>query len=87
MLPLARSRAFGPQFVEAMAWASTGGAFIGLSQHGAHPTAILYLAAPLACSLVIRRSGLSTTWLAIVCTGIVLAGIVSVALLGALVRW
>jgi hypothetical protein len=74
-----------PQLIELMTWASAGGAVIGLNQRGENPTAFLYLAAPVLCSLVTRRSGLSTRVMAALCLGIVVVGIVAVAWVGAIV--
>jgi hypothetical protein len=75
----------GPRLVEAMSWATAGGAVLGLSQRGEQPTAILYLIAPAACSLITRRTTWPTWVMAIVCLAIVLGWIVVVAVLGAVV--
>lgn len=84
--PIIRSASLGPTLVEGMAWATGGGAVIGLSQRGLNPIAVAYLLAPAACSLIVRRSGLSTAWLALACAGVLVTGIVVVAMLGAVLR-
>ena len=76
----------GARIIEALSWASAGGAIIGLSRHGENPLAILYIAAPAACSVVTRRTSLPTWLMGLVCLVIVIAGIVTVALIGTLAR-
>ena len=76
----------GPRLVEAMSWATTGGAILGLSQRGEHPTAILYVLAPAVCSLITRRTTWPTWVMGIACLAIVVGWIVFVAVLGTFVR-
>lgn len=76
----------GPRLIEALAWASVGGAFIGLFQHGENPSAVLYLAAPVACSVVTRRASFPTWLLGLVCLAIVVGGIFTVAMIGAIAK-
>jgi len=84
--PITRSGPVGPRLIEGVAWATGGGAVIGLSQHGANPVAVAYLVAPAACSLLVRRSGRSTRWLALACGAILVAGMVGTALLGGVLQ-
>jgi len=84
-IPDAKRRT-GPRLVEFVAWASAGGAVLGLSQRGANPTAFVYLAAPILCSVVTRQSSLSTRVMALLCLGIVIGSIVLVAVLGVILR-
>jgi hypothetical protein len=84
--PITRSGPLGPRLIEGAAWATGGGAVIGLSQHGANPFAVAYLIAPAVCSLLVRRSGLSTRWLAIACGAILVAGMLGTAVLGVVLR-
>jgi hypothetical protein len=76
----------GPRLIEFMAWASAGGGVIGLSQHGDNPAAILFVAAPIACSWVTRRTKLPTRLMAVACLGIIMAGTIAVALIDAAIR-
>jgi hypothetical protein len=75
----------GPRFVEAMSWATTGGAILGLSQRGEHPSAILYLLAPAVCSLITRRTTWPTWVMGIACLAIVVGWIAFLAALGTVV--
>jgi len=86
ILPIARSRSLGPRVIEGLAWATGGGAVIGLSQHGSNPIAVAYLVAPAACSLLIRRSALPPRWLATACVAILVAGLFGTALLGTVLQ-
>lgn len=81
-----RSENAGPRLIETVAWASAGGALIGLSQHGRNPAALLFLAAPAACSWVTRRTTLSTGWMGLVSLVIFVMGLVAVAIIGSLIR-
>jgi hypothetical protein len=76
----------GARLIETMAWASAGGGVIGLSQGGDNPTASLFLLAPVACSVVTRRKGLSTRTMALICLGILILGVIVVAVIGGIVR-
>lgn len=84
--PAVRTAAIGRKFAESMAWAAGGGGVVALSQSGTNPIAIAYLLAPAACAVLIRRSTLSTRWLAVACIGILAARIVAVVWLGAVLK-
>ena len=77
------SQRYGPRFLEIVVWAGASGGVIGLSGRGRNPGALLFLAVPFVCSLVIHRTELSTRVMALACVAIYIVGIVAVVAVGA----
>jgi hypothetical protein len=72
----------GPRTIEGIVWAASGGVVIALTRQGANPLALLFPAAPLACSLVVRQSSLSTRAIGLTCLAIEVGAFVIVAWIG-----